>query len=285
MGLGEQLARAQAGANILGRLAVLRDSVRKTKAPLRFNSGSRLVSFSDSSDGLDASLYTSFTLPPTNVLEYLRNLTPVTRTVFDGLSKQYQLDSFTIAGVTDQRILQRIQADLGTVIEHGGTAEDFRKAVHYLQTQEGIEKLSAFEIDNVFQNMTQKAYAAGRYEQQSDESVVEALPYWQYWTVGDDRVRPAHRALNRFCALAIDPVWRKIYPPCGWGCRCACASLSADEAPEGSDEGGLNRRPSRHRGIKGFWRSKPLLRVFRHTRQACRLPQPHRRTCDLLSHL
>jgi SPP1 gp7 family putative phage head morphogenesis protein len=241
--LGEQLARAQAGANILGRLAVLRSSARKTSAPLRFNAGSRLVAFSDQAQNQSIQIYTSFDMPQTGALEYLRNLTPVTRDVFDGLTKQYQNDSFTVAGVSDQRILQRIRDELGQVVAAGGTPADFRAAVAHLRSEGGIEDLSALEIDNVFQNMTQKAYASGRYEQMNDDSVLEALPYWQFWTVGDDRVRPEHRILDMFCALAIDPVWRKIYPPCGWGCRCSVVPIGADEAPKGSDDGGLERLP------------------------------------------
>jgi uncharacterized protein with gpF-like domain len=76
-----------------------------------------------------------------------------------------------------------------------------------------------------------------------EPGMMDALPYWQYWTVGDMRVRPAHAALDLFCARAIDPVWRLIYPPWGFNCRCSVVPISADEAPEGSDEGGIERLP------------------------------------------
>ena len=248
--LGTELARAQAAANILGRLTVLRDARRKApRAPLRFTGNSRLVSFADVTDARqqqtdpDIGIYTSFTLPPTGAIEFLRELTPVTRDVFDGLSKQYQLDSFTIAGITDQKVLGRIQDALNQVVQQGGTKLDFRKAVRGLTTEAGVEQLTAQELDNVFQTMTHKAYSAGRYEQMTDDSVLGALPCWQYWTVGDDRVRPEHRVLDQFAAQAIDPVWMKIYPPCGWGCRCSVVGLPESEAPDGWREGGLFRLP------------------------------------------
>jgi SPP1 gp7 family putative phage head morphogenesis protein len=241
--IGDQLARAQAAANILGRLTVLRDSSQKTRAPLRFNGSSRLAAFADSSQDQDFGVFTSFKLPPTGAIDYLRNLAPITRDVFDGLSKQYQNDSFTLAGVTDSHVLARVRDQLTSVVAQGGTAADFRRAVASLKSDAGIESVTAAELDNVFQTMTQKAYSAGRYEQMTDDSVMAALPYWQFWTVGDDRVRPEHAVLDQFCALAIDPVWLKIYPPCGWGCRCSVVCLSADEAPEGSDDGGLLRLP------------------------------------------
>ena len=243
--LGTELARAQAGANLLGRLTVLQDARRKTRAPLRLNTSSRLMTFADTPDARDQpldpdiSLYTSFTLPQTGAINFLRALTPVTRDLFDGLSKQYQLESFTVAGITDQRVLGRIRDALSTVVAQGGTDADFRRAVAAITTDAGVEQLAAAEIDNVFQTMTHKAYSAGRYEQMTDPSVQDALPIWQYWTVGDDRVRPEHRVLDQFAAQAIDPVWMKIYPPCGWNCRCSVVPLSADEAPDDAMDGGL----------------------------------------------
>lgn len=44
--------------------------------------------------------------------------------------------------------------------------------------------------------------------------------YLQYTTVGDSNVRPEHKALDKFTAPKSDVVWRRIYPPNGWNCRC-----------------------------------------------------------------
>ena len=249
--LGFELARAQAAAHVLGRLTVLQDARRKTRAPLRCNTSSQLLQFADvDSTGReqpsdpDIGIYTSFRLPNTGAIDFLRNLTPVTREVFDGLSKQYQVESFTVAGITDQKVLQRIRAALTDVISSGGTDADFRHAVAQLTTDAGVEQLSAQELDNVFQTMSHKAYSAGRYEQLTDQSVLDALPCWQYWTVGDDRVRPEHRVLDQFAAQAIDPVWSRIYPPCGWGCRCSVVPLTAEDAPDYWQDGGLLRLPA-----------------------------------------
>ncbi|WP_294596282.1 DUF935 family protein [uncultured Rikenella sp.] len=46
------------------------------------------------------------------------------------------------------------------------------------------------------------------------------FPYWEYRTVGDDKVRPEHAALNGLVLPTNDPRWGKIYPPNGWNCRC-----------------------------------------------------------------
>jgi SPP1 gp7 family putative phage head morphogenesis protein len=242
--IGDRLAEYQAGFNILGRLTVLQGGVTKTKQPLRLNTSSRLVSFADT-PAADKSIeiYTSFDLPATGAIDYLRNLTPVTKDLFDGLTKQYRNDAITIAGVNDQRIIQKVRDALAEVIVEGGTPEDFRKIVNSITDEAGAARLASFEIDTVFNTNVQKAYSAGRYEQMNDESVLEALPFWQFWTVGDDRVRPEHRVLDGFTARGIDPVWLKIYPPCGFNCRCSVVPITAEEAPEDASEGGTERLP------------------------------------------
>ena len=47
------------------------------------------------------------------------------------------------------------------------------------------------------------------------------FPYWQYKTVGDEKVREEHAALNGLILRHDDPLWDRIYPPNGWHCRCS----------------------------------------------------------------
>lgn len=44
--------------------------------------------------------------------------------------------------------------------------------------------------------------------------------YLEFSTVGDSRVRFEHKKLDKFTAPKNDPVWRRIYPPLAWNCRC-----------------------------------------------------------------
>lgn len=54
--------------------------------------------------------------------------------------------------------------------------------------------------------------------------------FLQYSTVGDSRVRPEHAALDKFTAPKTDPVWRRIYPPNGWNCRCTVIPGKAESS-------------------------------------------------------
>lgn len=44
--------------------------------------------------------------------------------------------------------------------------------------------------------------------------------YLQFSTVGDNKVRPEHAKFDKFTALKTDPIWRRLYPPLAFGCRC-----------------------------------------------------------------
>lgn len=44
--------------------------------------------------------------------------------------------------------------------------------------------------------------------------------YLQFTTVGDNRVRPEHKLFDKFTAPKSDPIWKRLYTPLSWGCRC-----------------------------------------------------------------
>jgi SPP1 gp7 family putative phage head morphogenesis protein len=243
--MGELVAQHLAAANLLGRRHIAEHVQRKTGKIVDIASSTRYRHrhFDDSVDGLTLPIGFSTKLPPTNAVDYLRGLTPVTKNTFDGLSAQYKADAFTVAGTTDVRLIAKVRDELADVLQRGGTEADFEKAVAQMETEAGVEEINAFALDTVFTTNMQKAYSLGRYEQMTDPDVMSALPYWQYLTVHDDRVRPEHAVIDEFVARAIDPVWNKIYPPNGFNCRCIVIPLLREQAPDDADEPGMARLP------------------------------------------
>ena len=241
--LGDLLAKHLAAANLLGRTQIAREVKRKTGKNVAISTGSRLhVHFAEDADD-PAVVGFSVNLPNDQAADYLRNLTPVTKDTFDGLTQQYRKDAFTIAGTSDVRLIQKIRDQLAEVMKDGGTKADFDKAADKLTAEAGVEKINAFTLDTVFQINMQKAYSLGRLEQLQHPAVLDALPIWEYMTVGDDRVRATHAALDGFQAQAIDPVWKKIYPPWDFGCRCTVIALLREEAGDDAMDGGYDRLP------------------------------------------
>lgn len=241
--LGDLLAKHLAAANLLGRSQIAQMVHRKTGHPIPIATSSRFHMRFDESDDETLAGGFSFDLPSAGAAEHLRELTPVTKLTFDGLSDQYKRDAFTVAGVSDVRLIEKVRDALAEVIKNGGTQKDFEQAVSKLTSAAGVEQLAAFTLDTVFTTNMQKAYSLGRYEQLSNPGVQDAIPFWQYITAGDSRVRPEHAVLDGFAARSDDPVWRKIYPPNGFNCRCLVIGLLKEEAPDNANESGMERLP------------------------------------------
>lgn len=248
--LGDTLARHLAMADLLGRLQILRHAHKSTGKMLPIAETPSVARFAEDDhhhdDGADLTAAFSFDLPNEQAAHFIRELTPVTRAAFDGLTAQYRRDAYTLAGVSDVRLIEKIRDALAEIAAKGETVRDFERAVDELTSAAEVQQLNSFSLDTAFQTAMQKAYSAGRLQQMNQPHVQAALPFWQYWTVGDDRVRPEHACIHGFVARAIDPVWRKIYPPSGFNCRCSVAPLTEKEAiqedPKAA-EGGLERLP------------------------------------------
>ena len=242
--IGLLLAKHLAAANLLGRTQIAREVHKRTGKSVGISPYSRLPAHVRFDDSQDINMGFSVDLPNEDAVKYLRELTPVTKATFDGLTNQYQAVAFTISGTSDVRLIEKIRDALVSVAAKGGTADDFEAAVKQLTDEAGVEQLNAFTLDTAFNTAMQKAYSLGRYEQMRDPTVMGVLPYRQYWTVGDDRVRPELAVLDGFTARAEDPVWQKIYPPNGFNCRCSVAPILKEEAPKDADEPGMERLPA-----------------------------------------
>lgn len=57
----------------------------------------------------------------------------------------------------------------------------------------------------------------------------QTFPLLQYVTVGDQRVRESHKALDGVIKPVNDPFWNTYYPPWSWRCRCITKSLEDGE--------------------------------------------------------
>ncbi|QHN04418.1 hypothetical protein FTO74_14375 [Granulicella sp. WH15] len=233
------LATHLAAANVLGRVDVLTAAKRRTGKSLPLATSSRLNFAEAGADSLNLGF--GFDLPNDDAAQYIRSLTPVTKETFDGLTAQYRRLAFTLAGNADLRLIKNVRDELADVVQHGGNSDDFAAVVNKMTSDEGVERINAFSLDNAFEIATHRAYGQGRYEQQTDPAMVDALPFWTFLTMRDDAVRPAHAALEGFTARATDPVWNRIYPPCDFGCRCTTIAKLPSEVSDDASEDGTTR--------------------------------------------
>lgn len=63
----------------------------------------------------------------------------------------------------------------------------------------------------------------------------KTVPYLEYVTMKDNRVRPAHILLDGIIRKSTDPFWDTFYPPNGWMCRCRTNATPKGEETDLAD--------------------------------------------------
>ena len=80
----------------------------------------------------------------------------------------------------------------------------------------------------------------------------------QYRTVGDERVRPEHAALNGVTLPMSDPFWAEYYPPNGWNCRCSVTQVRKSKYPVTDHDEAMERgAEALQRDKKGMFHFNP----------------------------
>lgn len=87
--------------------------------------------------------------------------------------------------------------------------------------------------------------------------------FLQYRTVGDDRVRQEHAALEGTTLPVEHPFWDTHYPPNGWNCRCNVVQVRKSRYPATSEDELIDRKKAlaeeqaRHKGKSEMFRFNP----------------------------
>lgn len=129
--------------------------------------------------------------------------------------------AFYVTGLAERDAVQTVKDALQAALENGETLADFKaRCLEVIESQGWHDS----RVETIFRNNMQTAYSAGRYAKM--QAVKKYRPYWQYYTVGDERVRPSHAVLNNEVFPADHPFWADNYPPNGHKCRCGVRTLS-----------------------------------------------------------
>lgn len=105
----------------------------------------------------------------------------------------------------------------------------------------GLSPKNDFQLETIYRTQTQLMYGAGRWQADQDPDIQEILWGYKYVTVGDDRVRPEHDALDGVTLPKDDDFWQEFWPPNGYNCRCQAIPMfeerSAVRPPDETDDG------------------------------------------------
>lgn len=102
-------------------------------------------------------------------------------------------------------------------------------------------------LETVYRTEFQIAYQGARLQANNAPEIQDILWGYEYVTVGDDRVRPTHAALDGARFAKDDPKWATLAPPNGWNCRCSFIEIFNDQPafasknlpPASVNEGGV----------------------------------------------
>ncbi len=167
--------------------------------------------FSDIPDGVD--LTYAVLLPPEQAVAYLRE---------KGVEAANDR-AFTVASLPNKGLLAEVQAEVMQGIEEGISLHKAIKRLDTLLKSRGWTD-KAHCVETIIETNTALAYGQGRYERQ--RATIRTRPYWEYVAKIDALTRESHATLDGKVWRANDPIWRTIYPPNGYSCRCMVRALN-----------------------------------------------------------
>ena len=181
--------------------------------------------------------------PHQDAIDFIKSKPIVARDVFDGLLPDLKARAFTIAGLEgnaniQQAIRDRI-ADLPAGHDWNAIKKDVANDLTPLmvdpneddpEIRDGQIKAAHRKAELLLRTHGFQAYQVSAHEVMARQA--DVLPFWQYLTMEDERVRPEHAALDKLILPANDPFWDTHTGPWDYGCRCQKVAISQDERDE-----------------------------------------------------
>lgn len=125
--------------------------------------------------------------------------------------------------------LWEVRRRLNAEIKRGAAAGEAKVKriyrVEQLLLSMGVSPRSPSYVSTLINTHIMEARNIAAYQQTQTDRRIEA---YTYVTVGDDRVRPEHQQLEGITKPKNHPVWKIIWPPNGWNCRCEIVGLTGE---------------------------------------------------------
>lgn len=136
------------------------------------------------------------------------------------LQEQYNTRALRVLNDVSRDVELELEKTFADLISEGVTTRNAIKALGEKFDELGLSPAKPFQLETIFRTQTQLTFAAGKYQAEQDPDIQEILWGYKYVTVGDDRVRESHAAIDGVTLPKDDPFWNRFTPPNGWNCRC-----------------------------------------------------------------
>lgn len=157
--------------------------------------------------------------------------------------------AFTVAGLADKDMLTEIHKAVKGAIDNGTSFNDFKKSLKPFLISKGwlspeltgddkadkallkdYERTLNRRLKTIYHTNKATAYSAGRWER--IQKTKDFLPYLQYLPSASVNKRDGHKAYYGIVRPVDDPIWQSIFPPNGFGCKCAVKQITKSKARE-----------------------------------------------------
>lgn len=176
---------------------------------------------------LDASIQ-YLNLPFTAAIESFRQKVNLATRAWDDMWGEMHTRAFTVAGATNEALLEDLRQAVDKAISTGTTLAEFRKDFDAIIEKRGwsYKGTRGWRTAVIYDTNLTVAYSSGRYRQMTSPAVKAVRPYFRYLRSSSADRRPEHASWANLVLPQDDPFWDTHYPPNGWGCKCGVQSLS-----------------------------------------------------------
>lgn len=136
------------------------------------------------------------------------------------LQEQYNSTALMVWNGASDNIESELRKTLEDLVLKGAHVKEGIRTLGEKFQELGLSPQKDYKLEAIFRTQTQLAFGAGKWQAEQDSDIQEILWGYKYVSVGDDRVRPEHAALEGVTLPKDNPFWQRFYPPNGWNCRC-----------------------------------------------------------------
>lgn len=158
-------------------------------------------------------------------IQTLRRQQSITPEQIAMLRQVYGPEVVKVLGTLTGSLGERINKAMARIAEDGLHVRAGMAELRQAFNASGITPENSFTLENLLRTQTQIAYAAGRANVLAEPEIDEILWGYEYVSVGDDRVRPSHAAMDGIRLPKDDPFWLTHMPPNGYSCRCTVIEI------------------------------------------------------------
>lgn len=152
----------------------------------------------------------------------------------------FRKEVFTVACVGTYDLEEKMKEVAQSILELPESDTRDRKKLFVRESQDLLDQYlpdgekipPAGWLKTNLQTAVNSSYNASQWVKLQDPAVRELYPAYKYKTREDSHVRQEHAILNNAVYKSDDIIWKKIYPPNGWNCRCYINYLSAEDIQE-----------------------------------------------------